>query len=337
MMTIRHVAQRAGVAVSTVSRVLNGSGHVSPETRLKVQRAIADLDFRPNMLARGLIRRTTFTIALILPDLSNPFYAPLALGVEAAARAAGYSVILCNTENSAEAVGEWTRHLRKMWIDGVLFATDPSPADIWALHEDRIPFVFVDQEVAGFDADRVLINAREGARQAVRHLVELGHRRIAHIVGPSLGGFERYAGYCEGLADAGLDVLAELVSKPGDFTADHGYAAMQALLALPDARRPTAVFCVNDLAAAGAIRAAESAGLRVPADLSIVGYDDIIWAQYMNPALTTVAQPVERLGRLTTELLLKRMNEEAAGPPQRICLSTSLVVRESSAPPRSRN
>jgi LacI family transcriptional regulator len=333
MSTIRDVARRAGVAVSTVSRVLNESGYVRVETRERVQQAIAELDFRPNLLARGLISRTSYTIALILPDLTNPFYGPLAKGVEAVARAAGFSVIICNTENQPDALVEWIRQLRNNWIKGLLFAMDPPPEEIWELVNDRIPFVLVDQEVAGFDTDRVVINARDGARQAVRYLAELGHRRIAHIAGPRHAAFERYAGYVEALTAAGLQPSQELVSTPGDFSQEHGYEAMRGFLQIPAERRPTAVFCVNDLAAVGALRAVEEAGLKVPEEISIVGYDDILWARLIKPGLTTVAQPVEELGRLTAELLVKRINQEPIGSPQRICLNTNLVVRASSAAP----
>jgi LacI family transcriptional regulator len=331
--TIRDVARAAGVAVSTVSRVLNESGYVSAETRERVEAAVKELAFHPNMLARGLIIRASSTIALIVPDLGNPFFGPLIKGVEAEAKEAGFSVFICDTDQNPKGVGEWVGRLRQHFVSGVLFAVEPQPSDLEGLIADQIPFALVDQEVDGIAANRVLITHQEGARTAVRHLVELGHRRIAHIAGPRKGGFLRFMGYLDALKEAGIEPRPDWISDPGEFTFEHGYSAMRRLLSLPAHSRPSAVFCVNDMAAVGAMRAIEDAGLSVPEDLSVVGYDDILWARFIKPPLTTVSQPVEELGRMTVRLLLERILKGQADPVVRT-LVTSLTIRNSAAPPR---
>lgn len=333
--TIRDVAKAARVAVSTVSRVLNGSGYVSANTRERVEKAIAELDFRPNMLARGLISRNSNTLALILPDLANPFYSPLVRGVEAEAKAAGYSVFICDTEYNDAEVGAWVNRLRGQWVNGILFAVEPRLEDLQGLLEDQTPFVMIDQDMDEHEADRILINHRAGARAAVQYLTELGHRRIGHIAGPRRAGFERFRGYLEALHQAGIEPNPDWISEHGDFTLEHGYKAMKSLLELSPSRRPTAVFAVNDMEAVGALRAIEEAGLRVPDDISLVGYDDIVWASLLKPALTTCRQPVEAIGRMTTQLLLRRVAGDSTDPAQKLTLDSELCIRESTAPPRA--
>ncbi|HYF96261.1 MAG TPA: LacI family DNA-binding transcriptional regulator [Symbiobacteriaceae bacterium] len=336
MPTIKDVARHAGVAVSTVSRVLNGTGYVSPDTREKVDHAIAQLGFRPNKLARGLISRTSYTIALILSDVSNPFFAAMIKGVEAEARAAGYSVIVGNAEQDPEVVTAWVDGLRGHWVNGVLFATAPRHEDIQILREEQIAWAFIDNDLDGVECDQILVDHREGARAATRHLLELGHRRIGHISGPRRpSAFTRLLGFLEALQEAGIEPRPEWISEYGGYTFDHGYKAMQVMLQIPAGQRPTGIFCVNDLSAVGALQAASDAGLEVPRDISIVGYDDIVWARLLRPTLTTVSQPVEELGRRATRLLLRRITEESPGAFERVVLKSSLVVRQSTAAPGS--
>lgn len=326
--TIRDVARRAGVSVATVSRVVNRSNHrVNPQTRRRVQAAVRQLGYQANVIAQSLKQRASRTIALIVPDISNPFYPAIARGIEDAARQRGYAVLLCNTYEELARERAYLQLLRKRWVDGLIFATAGSnTAHLRALRRERLPVVLVARDVDGEDIDAVLVDNFRGGYDAATHLIRLGHTRIACLAGPSSlrSAAERRRGYVRALAAAGLPAPEALLVE-GDFTAAGGRAAMQTLLA----RGPfTAVVAANDLVAIGAMEALRAAGRRVPEDVAVVGFDDITFASVVSPALTTVAQPKYRMGQLAMERLfdLLRGREPAE---RRIVLEPQLVVRES--------
>ncbi len=317
----------------TVSRVINNSGYISPETRERVEKAILDLGYVPNALARSLRFKQTKTLALVLTDITNPFFTTIARGVEDAARQQGFSVIFCNTEESESKEAEYLNVVLQKQVDGLLLVPACYSGDsVTFLQERKVPVVVLDRRVSGVTVDTLRGDSEEGAYQLTRHLLNLGHIRIAILSGPPSvsTATDRVAGYRRALAEAGLGSRAELVYH-GEFSQASGYQmACQALAVTP---RPTALFAANNFIASGAFRAVHEAGLRVPEDISIVSFDDLPTASDMGPFLTVVAQPAYEMGRRATELLLTRLAGAGPAEPQEIVLPTEIIVRESSAPP----
>lgn len=331
IVTMQDVAERAGVSVSTVSHVINGTRYVSPELTERVRTAMAELRFQPNAVARSLRRKETLTLGMIVPDNANPFFALLAHAVENACYEHGYSLILTNSG------GDLARELANInvllgkQVDGlILAAVGLSSRDLKQVLRSA-PVVLVDRNLPGVEADALLVDNLGGGREATRHLIALGHRRIGCITGPSTTtpSADRVTGYRAALEEAGIPVDETLIAR-GDFQFAGGYAGAQALLALPEA--PTAIFACNDLMAMGAIAAAAEKGLRVPADLSIVGFDNTTLAAYTTPALTTIAQPITEIGQLATEMVIRRSQQPDMARQHRV-LGTKLIVRQSTSPP----
>jgi LacI family transcriptional regulator len=330
MPTIKDVARAAGVSITTVSHVINDTRFVSDELRARVLAAMEELDYRPNILARSLRRGETKTIGLVVPDNSNPFFAEMARTVEDLGFAAGYSVILCNSDDNLAKEAAYIDVLITKQVDGVVFiASGSSQEHLAELSQQGIPYVVVDREIDGSLADVILVNNELGGYVATRHLIELGHRRIACITGPSqlTPSADRVRGYRRAVREFRIVEDEELV-VPGDFRAQGGEAALEGLLQVSPP--PSAVFACNDMMAIGVLRAARNVGLRVPGDLSVVGFDDIPLASAVSPALTTVAQPTTELARHSVRLLLARMqNSQEDQPTQRIVLDPKLMVRDS--------
>ena len=330
MVTIRDVAARAGVSSTTVSHVINDTRPVSAELRTRVDAAMAELGFQPNALARSLRRKRTHTVGMIVPDSANPFFAEVGRGIEDTSFASGYSVILCNSDGDPARELLYMDLLVQKQVDGVLLVPTGDQAELAAkLRTRNIPVVVIDRDVPEAPIDRVHIDNVAGGYLATRHLLDLGHRRIGYIGGPPhLSPVpDRSAGYRHALREAGLPVDEQLVAA-GNFRDVGGYDGAQVLLALPDP--PTAIFTGNDLMAIGAIAAARNAGIVVPGDLSIVGFDDIHLAGYINPPLTTVAQPKYELGVIAAQLLFARLAQPDLSPQYRL-LQAQLVVRQSTA------
>ncbi|MBK1690193.1 LacI family DNA-binding transcriptional regulator [Rubrivivax gelatinosus] len=331
--TIRTVAERAGVSVATVSHVLNGTRHVSDALRARVEAAMRDLDFVPSAIARSLKQRQTHTIGMMTPNSSNPYFAEIVQYVEDHGFGAGYHVVLCNSNDDPRRQSAYLQVLAERRIDGLVLVPTGDDATVLAqLDGLRMPVVLLDRPLAGMRFDAVCNDNRAGARLAVQHLVGLGHRRIG-CIGDSPAtavSCEREAGWREVLAEAGLADQAPEVQY-GHFTAQGGFDAMQRLLQQP--QPPTAVFACNDAMAIGALGALAQAGLAAPADVSIVGYDDVDLAHWVHPALTTVAQPKQQMSRLAVDLLIERI-ERRRHEAQTRALAPSLVVRASSAAPR---
>jgi LacI family transcriptional regulator len=327
--TIHDVAREAGVSASTVSRVLNGSAPVNEEKRRRVLRAVEKLNYRPNALARSLKKKRTHSIGLIVPDITNPFFAEVAKGVEDVAREYGYTVILCNSENDPARERTYLNVLQEKQVDGVIFVTaGANEGDRVGRLERGIPVVMLDREIPGIPADAVLVDNEEGAYEAAKHLLALGHRRIGIITGPLLlsTAEERLEGYKKAMREAGVPVKPRLV-KDGGFTFQGGYAAMHQLLEGGN-DLPSAVLASSDIMALGAMKAAEERGLRIPQDLALVGFDDIMVASLVKPALTTIAQPKRQMGQLAVEMIVERL-ERGRRRAKRVLLRPKLVVRES--------
>jgi len=334
MATIKDVALRAGVSVTTVSHVVNDTRHVSAKGRERVELAIRELGYVPNAMARSLKSNTTSTLGMLIPNSSNPYFAEIVRIVEDRCFGAGYTLVLCNTDDEPHRQSVYLQVLAERRIDGlIVVSTGDDDSLVTQLHGLRIPTVLVDREIADPACDLVETAHMQGGLLAVRHLLSLGHKRIACIGGPVgvMPSEQRIEGWRMALAEAGAtpDIAkAAALLWRGGFTSQGGYEAMHAILRTEQA--PSAVFVCNDLMAIGALRAAHESGVRVPDDLSIVGFDDIELSAYTSPALTTVAQPKERIGALAVDMLLERVGGKRRDA-RKVVLQPELRVRASTA------
>lgn len=334
-MNIRDVALAAGVSVATVSRVLNPApnGHpMRPETRQRVLDVINELGYRPNALAAALLHRRTTAIGLVLPDISNPYYPALVRGVEDVASEAGYRVVLCNTDRSLQKTNAYLDTLVKTRVDGIIIAGGSSEGSISpALFEPYRPEVVV---VGRHDLDypSVQIDNVGAARTVTDHLLDLGHRSIAFVAGPYASHTvqDRLAGYREALEQRGMRYDEGLVTE-GDLQEATGYEAARAMLRRNP--RPSALIAANDRMAFGAMAALLDAGLELPRDVSLAGFDDVSLTSFVRPALTTVSVPTYDIGRAAMHLLLDAFDGKR--PDEPTMLPTTLMVRGSCGPPRA--
>jgi LacI family transcriptional regulator len=314
----------------TVSRVINDSALVSPETRRRVEEAISQLGYVPSRLARGLSAKRTGTLAVIVPDVANPFFTLIVRGAEDVARRAGYRVILCDTRADLGVEREVVEEMIAHRVEGILIAlvSDRSREHLRRLGKFAVPFVLVDRTVPDISADAVLGDSAEGAQRLVEHLLSLGHRRIGLIVETDevSTARDRRRGYEAALAAAGLPADPALIVE-ATVDPSGGFEGMQRLLELDD--RPTAVFTVNNLVALGAIEAVRAAELEVPDHVALVCFDDIEYASRLYPFLTVMEQPAETFGTLGTQLLLERIEGRAPDRTRVVVLPAEFVVRRS--------
>jgi LacI family transcriptional regulator len=314
----------------TVSRVINESERVSPETRRRVQQAISELGYIPSRLARGLSRQRTGTLSVIVPDVANPFFTAVVRAAEEVARRADYHVILCDTRADLSLERDVIEELIAHRVEGVVIApvSDRSATHLRRLAEFGVPFVLIDRTIPGVDCDVVLGDSSGGARQLVEHLLALGHRRIGFIVERDdvSTARDRRTGYEAALTAAGIALDPAMVTHAAPDPSG-GSAGMARLLALEE--RPTAVFTVNNLVALGAIEAVRAAGLEVPDDVALVCFDDIEYASRLYPFLTAMEQPAQTFGSLGTQLLLERI--DGRGPDRRheVVLPGEFIIRKS--------
>lgn len=329
--TIVDIADKAGVSTMTVSRVINNSGYVSEKTRARVEAVIKELNYRPNLMARGLINRKSTFVYVIVPDISNPFYADLTKGVEHVAHAAGYSIILSNAYWQQESEISHIEAARGRMAEGVILVL-PTLSEQKILELSlTIPMVVVDKFIRTPKIDSIYIEQETGARQAVEHLISLGHRRIAFLSGLQIhNNASRRRGYEQALGLHNIVVRKELIFS-GNFTFDSGVVAFEKMLELPPQKRPTALFAASDLMALGFVRSAFSHGYDIPGDLSVVGFDDITISSVTNPALTTVRHPFIKMGEAAMIHLLGKLSpsEQSSAPPK---LQNTLIVRETTGP-----
>lgn len=333
MTTIRDVARRAGVAPITASRALSDSGYVSADTRARVLRAAAELNYIPNMLANSLRSNRTQTLALILSDISNPFWTTVARGIEDEASRCGFTVIYCNTDAGEEKQAQYISMLLRRRVDGVLLVPASSSAEsVRALQAQDVRVVVLDHVLQDVNVDVVRGASREGARSLVNHLIGLGHRSIALLTGPAtlFTARERALGYREALATAQIPVDERLILY-GAYTVESGAALTEAVLQLEPL--PTAIFAANNFLSAGALRTLYRHGLRVPEEMSLTSFDDLPFEYLLNPVLTVVKQPAYELGSTAAQLLLQRILHPDDGAPEEIVLPTEMVIRTSTAPP----
>ncbi|MBO8165183.1 MAG: catabolite control protein A [Brevibacillus sp.] len=309
--TIYDVAREAGVSMATVSRVVNGNPNVKPTTRKKVLAAIERLGYRPNAVARGLASKRTTTVGVIIPDISSMFFAELARGIEDIATMYKYNIILCNSDQRLEKELQLINTLLEKQVDGLLFmGAEVKDAHLQVLSTAAVPVVLAATRDVESSLPSVTIDHFQAAYDATRLLIRDGHRRIAMLTGPlndPLGGLLRFEGFKQALADAGIQYHEELVAS-GNYQYDSGLKAMNNFLKLD--QPPTAVFAASDEMAIGAIHAVQDAGLRVPEDVEVIGFDNVRLAEMVRPRLTSVVQPMYDIGAVAMRLLTKYMNNE---------------------------
>jgi len=328
--TLKELAARARVHPSTVSRVVNQDPglRIAPATRTRIEALLRETEYRPNGVARGLKLRQTMVLAVVIPDITNPFFGGLFRGIEDGAAPRGYQVLLCNTDGSPDRQRAHLHSLIARRVDGVILASSflKDPAVRWLRHQ-RIPYVLVNRfSDEGLDpfvgSDDVA-----GARLATQHLISLGHVRIGHLAGQATvsTGVLRRRGFLAAMADAGLPSPPELQAESG-FVEEGGIRAMERLLALSEP--PTALFAVTDMVAAGVYSVARHRGLRVPEDLAVIGYNDIPLAGRLIPGLTTVHVPIHEFGSAAARLLLEQI-ESGRVSPRQVVYAPELLVRAS--------
>jgi LacI family transcriptional regulator len=335
--TMKDVAAHAGVSLSTVSYVVNDSGPVASDRRARVLDAIRILNYTPNESARSLKRHSASTIGLIVPDLVNQYFALVAEGVERAASERGVLVVLCVPQATGKSDDFYAQLLRSQRLDGVVYlsATGTLPSLILELTRSGA-VVLVDEQMPGFELPAVVSDNRRGAREIAQHVIEAGHRQVALIGGPAplWSAGQRLAGYREALAAAGLNP-DEVPFFGGDYQEGSGYELAAKALEVDAGERPTALICANDLMAFGALEYCRANGISVPADLTIVGFDDIPTASLVTPRLTTVRQPAADLGAAAASLLFGLIDDDVDATPP-MPFPTTLMVRDSVASPAPR-
>lgn len=333
MATIQEVARAAGVAPSTVSRYLNGQLRVSPATEARMLDAVRDLGYVPNAQARNLARRRSGVVGFVVPEISNPYFGAIADHVVDAVERHGLLVLLCSTRSQAVREASYIDLLASGAIDGMLYlGSFRSNERLAAAIRGGLPVVVIDEPIADAPGvHTVVMDDYAGGYQATSYLVALGHRQIAFVSGPAelASVQERRRGYEDALRKGGIDPAGQL-ALAGHFTEQFGMSALPRLLAAP--QPPTAAFVASDYIALGMLSAAETQGVRVPGDLSVVGFDDIRFSQYVRPRLTTIRSPLERLAQVGVELLFERLAGSDSGARTEV-LPVELIVRESAGPP----
>lgn len=327
MVGIVDVAKRANVSTATVSRVLTKPEAVKQETTEKVLKAIKEMNYQPNALARHLRRLETKTILVVVPDITNPFFSKVLRGIESIAAANGYQVLLGDTENNVEHEKRYLNILQQKKADGMVLLTARIDSDLVEKVARSFPVVLACEYIEGLRIPTVSIDNISAARKATEYLIELGHERIGCITGPLNVVLNtcRLKGFYQAMARKNLRVDPVLVQE-GDFSFESGFNLMMKFFALD--QLPTAIFVANDEMAMGVVKAGKVKGLRVPEDFSIIGFDDLEFSSIIEPALTTIAQPAFEIGKNAMELLIRLMNKEDVRRDQ-IILADHLIVRES--------
>ncbi len=342
--TLTDIAATLGVAPMTVSRVVNRNGYVSDETREKVLQAVKTMNYRPNGVARNLKRQRTETVGLVLGDISNPYSAELANAVRERLWSSGYNLFICISEHSATEDITAFESLVDHNVDGIIVATrsnEEGDEHLRDIVDSNMPVVVIGRDFQYEGVDHVAADNLTGGYEATQHLIDLGHRRIGFIGADikNRGSLKRLQGYLNALKTHDIEVDERLVTGrkeaisgvPGYSTEKMGYEGMKRLLSLPNP--PTAVFARNDFTAIGAMTAIKEAGLGIPGDIAIVGFDDIPMATHTSPPLTTVRQPMRLQGQLAAEMLLRRIGDEETPERKERILNCELIIRESTVLP----
>lgn len=328
------VAKEAGVSIATVSRVVNGEGGVSKTLENRVRRAVKKLHYHPSSVAQSLAKQRSMLVGILVPLLEHPSYSRLASVIERRLFDCGYRSLICSTEEDEDRERAYIEMLLRQRVEGIIIDSSArSSQNLIELHENHIPIVLFDRMLSDVQCNQVFCDNSQGGFSGIRHLVELGHRRIGVIAAPSYPEVlqRRIQGTREAVEFFGIDADPELLVVGDTQLFDMGYKAGLHLLSLPVP--PTAIFALTDVTAIGVMHAATEMKLRIPDDLSLMGYDDLPLASYTVPQLTTVAQPLDQMGATAVDVLLDQMGKPDQ-PPVKAVLTTQLVVRGSTAPPK---
>ncbi|MCJ7625290.1 MAG: LacI family transcriptional regulator [Anaerolineaceae bacterium] len=327
--TIKDVAQKAGVSPATASRVAGGYGYVSEEKRRKVLAAIKELKYRPNAVARSMVTNSTGIIGLVVTDIQNPFFAQLARGVEEAIWKEGFTLILANTDEDVKHEDDIIHALLEKQVDGLIIvpASSKNSFYIQEFIQKGNPLVFVDRGVEKISADVILVDNEQGAFQAISHLISLGHQRIGMVIDnlDITTNIERLAGYHQAMRQNNLPIEENLIQSC-KYTRQSAFDVVVKMLGSDNP--PTALFTANNFMTIGAMRAIQEIGLKIPADIALVGFDDLEWNLIGEPQLTAVSQPTHDMGVVAAQRLLARLNGDIA-PPMEIRLKTTFIIRQS--------
>jgi LacI family transcriptional regulator len=331
MSTIRDVARKAGVSVATVSHVINGSRHVSEETRNKVLNAVTSLQYRRDGIARSLRRSRSDTLGVMISDITNPFFSDIVRGIENTIHIEmpNHNVILCNTEENEERELRYLEVLQEKRVEGIIAAPVGGNAHAFnSLVSSGVPVVFVDRALQGVGVDSVGSNNREASRQLIKHLLDHGHKRIA-LMRALLNANtinDRVLGYQDALRDAGIELDPTLILQAHS-SMEGGQQIGQRMLAMEP--RPDAVFGTNNFMTLGSMQAIVEAGLQCPEDIAVVGFDDFPWATSFRPRLTAISQPSYEIGCRAAQLLLERIEKKRTGAEVHLSLDCSVMIRDS--------
>jgi DNA-binding LacI/PurR family transcriptional regulator len=328
--TIYDIAKEAGVSIATVSKVINGKGRISADTRNAVFAIMERFDFQPSVIASALTGKKTFTLGLLVPDVSNPFFAEIARAIEDQGHHLGYSVVMCNTDNKDEKIERYIALLLQKSVDGIIIATGIEKKEILEqLLTKGLPIVLIAREMPLVSVETVVVDDYAGGCLAASHLLDLGHKEIAILTESQKvsSSRERMRGFRQTIEDAGV-TFNEKWLKICDYKVEDG--RINTLELLKEESRPTAIFSCNDLLAVGALQAAKELQIGVPSELSIISFDNTILASVTNPTLTTIAQPMEQMGKLAVDLIVEHVKDDKKAK-QRIVFRPELLIRESTA------
>ncbi len=325
MPSIKDVAKAAGVSTATVSRVLANNAPIKEETRKRVLEAVAQLNYRPNLIARSLRAQKSAKIGLVVSDIRNPFFTAIGRAVEDAAYEQGYSVLMCNTDENPEKEELYLNLLHDENVAGVIFSPTHQFSASFNSHDTTMPFVVIDRAVEGKGTDMVLLDNVSAAYELTNHLLENGYRKLAGLFGDaSATGQERSHGFLKALRENQLNPVAVHFIPP---RIKQGYDTTIALLEGPN--RPDAILTSNSLLTAGALQALRDKKISVPNEAALVGFDETTWGDLVDPPITVMTQPTEEIGRIATELLFQRIREPSRSP-KTVILKGTLSIKESS-------
>lgn len=331
MVTIKDVAKQANVSIATVSAVINGTKYVSEELTEKVNQAIADLDYRPNQIARSLKRKESKLIGVTVTEITNPFYPLMLKGVDDIALSNGYNVILCTTDDDPDKEYELLLSLIDQGVDGIVSATidNENLASTKLLKEEKIPHVLINRAPTDYEGNQVIVNSYKVGRMATDYLIGLGHKEIAFIGGERLNSTERERGYKDSILENGLMLKEEWIIA-SNYQTNDAYDDMNSLIASGDL--PTAIFVASDIMAFGVIKALLNSGYKVPEDISVIGSDNISFSEDFRIPLTTIDAHTYEIGRMGCQVLINHLTSKEKRDAQKLLLTPKLIIRESTGP-----
>jgi LacI family fructose operon transcriptional repressor len=324
MNSIKDVAQKAGVSISTVSRVLSNKPYVSDDVRDRVLQAVQELDYRPNQVARSLRARQSTSLGLIVSDVCNPFFTDVSRAVEDCAYEKGYSVFLCNSDENEKKERFYLQEMIDKNVAGVILSPTQKASENFAGLNVNLPIVVYDRSVKGMEVDTILIDNRDSAFQLANHLIENGYKQISGIFCNVPHRYERRAGFEKAMAKVGLQAPQIIMTQT---RIEAGYAAAKKNTGTISSDRP--IFTSDNLVLAGAMQAVNELGLKIPDEIGLVGYDDVAWMTLVHPSMTIIRQPTDQIARMAVDLIMQRI-ENPKRPPLQVVLKGQLIVRGSS-------